>query len=28
MLGASGRLIISGRDAEVSEAQKAALAAL
>lgn len=28
MLGASGRLIVSGRDAEVSEAQKAALAAL
>jgi ethanolamine utilization microcompartment shell protein EutS len=27
-LGASGRLIVSGRDAEVSEAQRAALAAL
>lgn len=28
MLGATGRLIMSGRDAEVAEAQKAALAAL
>ena len=28
MLGATGRLIVAGRDAEVAEAQKAALAAL